>query len=272
MIRLPSRLVLLCGLAPACIHAQPVPPQEPSAAGWHAAIDIGARHLLVREYLPDGRKLVDERGWLPGLEAAVGYGHGDWRLTLSGATYRHDIDYRGQLQRGASFATDTGTAQHRVGAAVAYAWNPRLQLQAALEWDRWQRHIDGRGAALGLRERYTSMRMLAGVGTRLWHGAPADVGFDAALVFARPERLRVRFDRQWFDDAHLETRRATGLRTALTARPSALPQLALTVEADWLRVDRSADVPLYRDGMPAGTVAQPEHDRRAIGIRAGYRF
>lgn len=254
-------LVLLIGVLPTYAHAQ-----------WNYALGVGARYLQVTEDDQDGNELVHERGWLPGLEAAASYASGDWRAAFSVASYRSDIAYRGQLQRGATFATKTSTVQQRATATVSYAVNQRWRLHGGLELDRWQRRIDGRGVAIGLDEQYTSTRFLAGASTRLWHGALAGIDLDPAAVFARPERLRVRFDRDLFDEVQLRTRSATGLRAAVTIVPASLPDLAFVVEADWLKIARSADMTLYRNSVAVGSVAQPEHERLALTMHANWRF
>lgn len=247
-------------------------PASSAFAQWEFNAGAGIRQVRVIETDRDGRQLVREKGWLPGLELRADYVLRDWRFGVAGAMYRHDIRHDGRLQTGAPFTTDTETTQTRVSLEVARQISDGAHLIGAIEWDQWRRHILGRGGVLGLDERYRSWRLLAGAETRLLQSSVADVNGKALLVVAQPERLRVRFDNQLFDDANLSTKSAVGLRLALAAQPAAMPNLSLAVEFDWLRVARSDDAVLRKNGAPVGLVAEPKHQRSAIGARVNYRF
>jgi hypothetical protein len=55
-------------------------------------------------------------------------------------------------------------------------------------------------------------------------------------------------------------------------RPSAAPRLELRAGFDTITVARSGDVPLTRNGQFVGTIAQPEHARRAISVTLSALF
>lgn len=93
----------------------------------------------------------------------------------------------------------------------------------------------------------------------------------AAIVQARPGQLRVGFSGV-LDEASFRTRSATGLRLGLSLRPQAWPALEWVLDVDRIRVGRSADAMVSRNGAYAGTVAQPEHIKRAISLAVRYRF
>jgi hypothetical protein len=241
-------------------------------AQWQFSGGAGMREVRTTEADRNGRRLVQEKGWLPGLELRADYLFGDWRFGVSGETYRHDISYEGRLQSGAGFSTDTKTALSRVSIDAARQITTATHLIAGIEWDHWQRDIEGRGNTLGLNERYTSWRLLGGGETRVLQSAWATINAKALLVMAAPEKIQVRFQNQVFDDAHLSTKSGTGLRLALGLQPAAVPELTVTADFDWLKIARSDDAILRRSGVPVGTVAQPEHTRQAFGIRVSYRF
>ncbi|MFD2270821.1 hypothetical protein ACFS07_06105 [Undibacterium arcticum] len=41
---------------------------------------------------------------------------------------------------------------------------------------------------------------------------------------------------------------------------------------DWIRVERSDDMPVTRNGQFMGTIAQPEHVKRGVTLTALYIF
>lgn len=243
-----------------------------ACAEWQFSAGAGVRQLQVTETDQSGRDMVQEHGWLPGVTLRADYAVRDWQVGVTGEVYRHQITYDGQMQSGVPFASDTGTTQTRVGIEVSKQVADAARLIGGIEWDRWQRDIAGRGNVLGLNERYFSWRLLAGAQLRVLQASWAQMQARALVVRAAPERLRVRFENGAFDDAHLTTQPATGMRLALDVYPTAWPKLAITTEWDWLRVGRSGDAVLFRGGVPVGFVTQAEHARRALSVRVDYRF
>lgn len=244
----------------------------PAHAQWEFHAAAGMRQAETREWNRDGGRLVQERGNLPGIEVGAARVFGDWKLGVSGEIYGGKLDYAGRTQTGAAFATDTGTTQSRISVEVAHRLSDALSIVGALEWDHWRRDIEGRGAVLGLRERYDAWRLLGGAQMRLgqWHLGSASLR--GLLVLSAPERMQVRFDQDVFDAATLDTSGGVGARMALGL--SRIAGSALDVEAnyEWLHVARSDDAPLRRNGALAGSLAQPEHVRSGFGVKATYRF
>lgn len=260
----PARLAI--GLALALL------PLAGAWAQWQGSVGAGLRQVDLLERDLQGRQLVRERGLLPGVQASASYQAGDWRLGVRGDLYQGSVGYHGQSQGGASLVSDTGTSQRRIGLAAGFALTEHTQLMAALEHDHWRRRIEGRGATLGLTERYQSWRLLAGAGTRLLALAGATLHGSAMLVWAQPERLTVKFDGQVYDDASLETRSARGLRLVLGLQPAPTPHVRLNLEFDTLRIGHSEAATLRSSGLAVGTVAQPDHHRRALGLSLHYAF
>lgn len=247
-------------------------PTSSAWAQWQFTLGTGLRQVRMTETDPTGQTLVREQGLLPGLSGTASYPIHDWLLSGRVEAFGRTLAYDGHLQSGAVFSSTTDTVQQRYGVDLAHRINASTSLLGGLEWDRWQRQIRGRDTVLGLTERYTSWRLLAGAQTQLLRHPLASLDGSALLVLAQPERLRVRFEQQVYDEANFSTRSARGLRLALTLRPASLGNLALTAELDTLTVGRSGDATLLKDGLPAGTVAQPRHVRQALELRANYAF
>lgn len=226
----------------------------------------------MQEVAGSGKRLVEERGWLPGLELAATYASDHWRFRIKGETYRNDLAYDGQLQNGAAFSTSTGTVQNRLAFEIERQINDKLILLAGVELDRWQRRIQGSGSVLGLNENYRSTRLLLGAESAILKTSYCDVSTKALLVIAQPEQLHVSFGNQLFDDAELETRSATGLRLEADFVPVGAPDMVFSLGFDTLRIGRSNDAVLKKNGLAAGFVSQPEHRRNAFVMRMRYQF
>lgn len=220
----------------------------------------------------DNRKIVREHGSLPGIGFGAEYSIQDWQFALKGELHQNDITYDGRLQSGARFISETETTQRRIGFEIGKQITEATQLTAAVEQDYWQRNILGRESVAGMQEKYASWRLLTGAKSRVvrWNGGV--INMKVALVFARPEKLRVRFDQQLFDDVTFRTKSGVGLRLGIGFQPKTLPNLSVDVDFDWIEIARSDNAVLSRNGTPAGTVAQSKHERAAFGLRANYRF
>jgi hypothetical protein len=242
----------------------------PADAQWHGSIGPSARDVAHTEYNPAGKRLVRETGWLPGVALDAAYQTGNVNWIAAADWFQGSIRYQGQTQSGtaASSTTSTGLAALRAGAA--YALGRDYFIVGALELDKWTRDIQGSGASAGLQEASRSTRLVTGAG-RAWHCAAGTVAADAAVVFSGPERLRVGFSGM-LDQASFDTRRGRGIRIGARIRPAFAPRLELSSRYDWIKVPRSADVAVARNGQFMGTVAQPEHERQALTFTVSALF
>jgi hypothetical protein len=240
-------------------------------AQWEFSVHTGGRYVRMDEFDDDGKRLVRESGWLPGIGVGAKYNWTDWHIRLAGELYRNDITYDGQLQNGAPFKSETETDQQRITLEVGKRISDTIELLAAAEHDIWRRDIQGRGR-IGLHERYSSWRFLAGARGEISRFDAGIVSLHGYAVFSQAERLRVRPDRQVFDTTTLKTEPAVGARLGFGFQPAGFPNLSFETDLDWIRVDRSKSVVATRNGFPARTIWQPEHERAALGIRMHYRF
>lgn len=243
---------------------------HPASAQWQGKAGAGIRGVSHTEDDNAGRRLVRETGWLPGIALGAAYTSGNLTWSASADWYRGDIGYRGQTQAGraATSTTATGLASLRLGAA--YQIKRGYSAEAALESDYWKRDILGTNTGIGLQERYRSERLILGVG-KAWHPPGGIVAANIAVVFSTPERMRVGFSGM-LDRAALHTRSAQGTRIGAQYRPAFAPSLELRATFDWIRIARSADAPVTRNGQFVGTVAQPEHTRQGLTVNVSTLF
>lgn len=260
------RLLLRVGLA-AALQACLL---QNASAQWQGSIGMSARGVVHSEYDTAGRRLVRETGWLPGIALAAAYRTGDATFFAGADWYHDDIAYRGQTQAGTAANSTTATTLASLRLGGAYALGSGYALRAALERDRWKRHIAGSGRSIGLQESYRSTRLIAGI-EKSWQPAFGTLGADANVVLSTPERMRVGFSGR-IDPVSLDTRRGHGVRLGASLRPAFAPHLELRARYDWIKVPRSDDVPLSTDNPFLGTVAQPEHERQALSLSVSALF
>lgn len=243
----------------------------PASAQWQGAVSMSQRHVTNTEYDKARRQLVRETGWLPGavLNAAFQVGRQNWFAEAE--IYRGTIEYEGQTQAGAVAASSTaiGLATLRLGGSYAFGRN--YSALASIEWERSRRDILGIAGSAGLQEKTRTGRLVAGA-NKTWH--PAAVGavtVNAAVVISSPERLQVGFS-GLLDQASLETKRSQGIRIGAGIRPAFALWLELRSRFDWNKVPRSNEAPVTLNGQFRGTIAQPEHEQRAVTLTASAIF
>lgn len=246
-------------------------PELAACAQWQGALGLGAQSVANTEFDRSGATLVRETGSLPGVVARLAWQADNFGVFAGGEAYQHGIDYHGQTQAGAPAESTSATRLIQLRAGVSYAINERVAGFVAGEWDGWRRDIQGASGAAGLQEHSASARLLLGARGQWDSSVVGRFGIDGALVLAGPERLDVGFSGV-LDAASLTTQRARGLRIGASVRPSAAPRVELRVGFDTINVARSGDVPLMRNGQFVGTVAQPEHMRRALSVTVSKLF
>jgi len=258
--------ILRAGLA-AALYASLI---HPACAEWQGSIGPSVRNVTHTEYDTTGRRLVREDGWLPGVALQGGYRSGKLSWFAGADWYHGNIDYEGRTQNGApaSSKTATGLVAGRIGAA--YALPHDYAVQAAIEIDRWKRDIQGTANAAGLQETYRSTRLVAGA-AKTWHPAAGTVSVDASAVVAAPERLHVGFSGV-LDPVSFDTRRGYGVRLGAAMRPAFVPWLEVRGRYDWIKTPRSGDAGVTANGLYAGSVAQPEHERQAFTLTVAAAF
>jgi hypothetical protein len=260
------KMIFCAGFAPALyvvlVHS--------AFAQWQGGVGLSARSVTHSEYDMAGRRLVREKGWLPGVVLDAAYKAGD--ITWFGAAdgYQSEIDYHGQTQAGAGANSTTSTRLASVRIGGAYDSGSGFAVLAALELDHWKRDIHGTGASAGLQETYRTRRVIAGI-DKAWHTAAGLICADAGAIFSEPEHLRVGFS-GLLDPASLDTKRSHGFRAGGSLRPAFAPHFELRGSFDWMKIPRSDDATVSSNGQFKGTIAQPEHIRQRLTLAGSYVF
>lgn len=261
------KLVLRIGLAAAMQTCWIIP----AGAQWQGAVGISQRQVTNTEFDLARHQLVREAGWLPGAVLNAAYKAGRQAWFTEAEICKGTVDYYGQTQAGvaAQSRTSMGLTVLRLGGAYAFSGN--YAALAAIEWERSTRDIVGIAGSAGLQEKYRTTRLIAGARKTWQPAAVGPVAVDAAVVLSEPERLQVGFS-GLLDPASLETKRSQGIRIGSSIRPAFAPWLELRSRFDWARIPRSDDAPVTLNGKFRGTIAQPEHENRAVTLTAAAVF
>lgn len=257
-----GRWFLLAAVAVACADAR---------AQFRVALEPALRYERVAEYDQGGKKIIEERGWLPGLGTSVAFGAGRHELSGAARWFKADLDYDGRLQGGRGYRTETGTALSQFGLGWRYRIFENTRVAAALAHDRWIRNIRGKEGAIGLRERTRSNRLQIGIEQEWRIAAAGKLSASLTAVRAQPEHLRIDFSGA-LDNVALRTRAATGYGLELNYQPAGWPAMTWSARLDSIKVPRSDAHAVTRDGRPAGELIQPEHLRQGVTFGLRYAF
>lgn len=223
-----------------------------------------------REYAGSGERLVRELGVLPGVVGGVGHTTGRWRWSAEVAYYTGAVDYDGQTQSGATFTTATDASVARVRARALRWFDPegRFAIGFGAGYRQWQRHIRGLGNVRGLDERFAAGDV--SVDGRLSLLRSEGVTVDVDLQFAWPIRPQVKIGFGGLYDTRtlmLGPRLAT--RVSVPVSWAVAPGARVVVEPGFEAwgFGRSATEMLYRDGVPAGVVYQPQGQGYGLDLK-----
>jgi hypothetical protein len=198
---------------------------------------------------------------LPGVVGGAGQTLGRWHWSAELSYYSGALDYDGQTQSGASFETksDATVAKIRARALHMLDQEGRFWAGLGLGYRQWQRHIRGRGRVGGLDERFTAADVSVETRLSLLRGQEVSADVDVRLAWPLRPQVRVDFG-GLYDTQALPLGQRLAARVALPVSFAAGPRSRIVVEpgVDAWGFGRSATEPLYRDGVPAGVIHQPQ--------------
>ncbi|UUX96745.1 hypothetical protein [Aquabacterium sp. J223] len=234
-----------------------------TAADWR--LEAGLQAHTLEETSPSGARLVRESGVAPVLGVALHHRLAEhWALAGRLSGWHSRADYDGRTQAGQPVASRTATGA--LGLESRLVWQPAAwRAEAGVQWEVFDRRIQGTAGALGLDERLQQGRLDLGAG---WQRGPWDGVL--RLTWGDRGRLRVRFDGAAFDDAHLRSGTARGVGLELSRRLAPGWRARLSLER--LDVGASQAAALARAGLPFGSVAQPTWRRERAVLTLERRF
>jgi len=238
--------------------------------GFSGGIGVGLMNFDLKEFNRQGDRLVQESGWLPGIDAAVSGGKNPLRGSLRASYYAGDIDYDGQTQSGVAIDSSSDQKIWDISALAAY----RLPLLAPLStslyggggYRHWRRDIQSVGSISGLDETYRWGRAQAGLNLEWRRGANLWI-LDGRLTRTLNPQVEVDFQHT-FDTANLDLGQRWGWITELAWRHRISARLSAGLKAFYERWDfgKSELETLTANGAAAGSVFQPRIENRNYGF------
>ena len=88
--------------------------------GFTGSIGVGLMNFDLKEFNRQDDKLVQESGWLPGIDAAVSAEINQLQARIRASYYSGDVDYDGQTQSGAAIDSSSDQKVWDISARAAY--------------------------------------------------------------------------------------------------------------------------------------------------------
>ena len=234
---------------------------------WLAA---GTMNFDLEEVDSQGRRIVHESGWLPGVELGAAATRGRAQLRLQASYYDGDVDYDGQTQ--AQVPINSSTDQTIWDAGLTAAWRlavdvvPEFNIYAGINYHYWRRHIQPVGAILGLEETYRWWSPRAGLEIA-WQRARDRWMLSGELT--RTLNPEVDIDAfATFDSTTLDLGERWGWRGAIGWQHELSPHIAAGIKLfyETWSLGRSDAAILTSNQVPVGTISQPHIDNRNYGV------
>lgn len=238
--------------------------------GFSGGIGLGLMNFDLKEFNRQDDKLVQESGWLPGIDAAVSAEMNQLQARIRAAYYAGDIDYDGQTQSGDAINSSSNQKIRDISALAAYrlpfSSTPRTSLYVGGGYRHWQRDIQSVGSISGLDETYRWWSAQTGLNLQWRRGASLWV-LDGRLTRTLDPQVDVDFHHT-FDSASLDLGERWGWITELAWRHRISPRLSAGLKAFYESWDigKSELETLTVNDTPAGSVFQPRIENRNYGF------
>jgi hypothetical protein len=236
-------------------------------SGW---LGVAASHFRYAEFDAEGRRLLTEKGFLPGFQAGIGLNWEKWFLNGELDYSKGKIDYAGQTNTGASLLTRTDeeitTAGITAGGWIIRNDSWRFGLHCGLGHRWWWRDINSAGTVKGLSETYTSLYGL--IGARLEHSFSDRVSASLMghLIIPIDPAVEARFFNR--DDVTLKLEEKTGysIAAALGWQWTESMQIVLRPSYTLWKFGKSETQPLTWHDIPVGTVYEPASETQTCSV------
>ncbi|MEN8800741.1 MAG: hypothetical protein ABF297_02095, partial [Thiogranum sp.] len=238
--------------------------------GFTGSIGVGLMSFDLKEFNRQDEKLVQESGWLPGIDAAVSAEMNPLQARIRASYYSGDVDYDGQTQSGAAIDSSSDQKIWDISVLTAYRLpfltTPRASLYAGGGYRHWQRDIQSVGSISGLDETYRWWSAQTGLNLEWRHGANLWV-LDGRLTRTLDPRVDVDFHHT-FDSANLDLGERWGWITEMAWRHRLSPRLSTGIRGFYESWDlgKSGLETLTAARVPAGNVFQPRIENRNYGF------
>ncbi|MEJ2593231.1 MAG: hypothetical protein P8178_17910 [Candidatus Thiodiazotropha sp.] len=251
-----------------------LPAAAPDAAAGSFRLGLTAHAFDYEEYDDRDNSLDRERGLLPGLSIGATLERERWLVEGSLRYCAGEVDYT-------SAAVDSKTdeaildLQLTGGVRLYREASQGLSLLAGAGYRRWSREIHSTATVDGLGETYRWSYGLIGLRGDQALDDHTRLVADLSLTRSFNPRLDVDFIR-YFDDTRLDLGAKNGFRASLDLQRELGAGRTLWVKPwyEYWQLGRSSDATLTINGIPTGTLFEPDSETRDWGIDIGlsWRF
>ena len=235
-----------------------------AAAETNLELGVSALSFHYKEFPAQERFRNREDGLLLGVNAALRFNPGAWRLSLEGSYHGGKVDYDGATSRGNPHQTDTRTDIYNVMGSVGYSFSPTQTISltpyAALGYRDWRRDILPNRGVSGLLENYYWFYAASGLALGVNSGEHFRWGVDARLILPINPQLDVDFN-----STNLDLDPRVGYRLALPLTWSFAHSQGIKLEPYYERQKMG-------ESPPRNGILEPRSDSKHFGINLNWRF
>lgn len=211
--------------------------------------------------------LLREDGLLPGINFGYEVRSGLDAIAMLVAVWDGNVDYDGRTQTGRPLSTSTDTTITNYSVAIKRDISSHpTSIIVSIGMRRWDRHIRRTALTNSLYEiYYWPYYMLSGEST-LFDQGKFDVTASVSVgrSFASTMDLNIR----GYDTATLNLPPGNTFRLSVPVSYQWKPDITLNIEPyfHYWHFDRSGKESLYRNGITAGQVHEPENETTSFGL------
>lgn len=258
-----SFCILLCFIENPCAYTE-----SAKAIGW---IGLSVSHFTFQEFDNNGRKLLTEKGSIPGIQAGTELDKGRWFVNAETAFMQGEVTYKGQTNTGKRLSTITdetiinGGITGGVWLAQHTLWRYGIYCGVGHRW--WWRDIRSAGNVNGISETYTNWYGIAG--SRLDYSFSDRIGLSIQGHLNMPinTKLQAQFYNRDKVELNLQEEMGFNISCALKWQCKESLQLVLKPCYTTWNFGRSEIAPLTWRNVPVGTVYEPDSETRNIEIQ-----
>ena len=237
---------------------------QSAAAETNLEIGVSALSFHYKEFPAQERFRNSEDGLLPGLNAALRFNPGPWRLSLEGSYHGGKVDYNGATSLGNPHQTDTRTDIYNGMGSFGYSFSPSQSISLTpyfgLGYRYWRRDILPNRGVRGLLEEYYWFYVAQGLTLGVISGEHFRWGVDARLIFPINPQLDVAFNHTNLDlDARVGYRFAFPLNWRLG-------------RAQAIKLEPYYERQKLGESPPRNGVLEPRSDNASYGVKLAWQF
>lgn len=249
----------------------PLPSLASSSKEIHGWLGTSLSHFSFAEYDSNGDKLLEEKGFLPGIQAGIKLEHEKWFLQGKIDLLKGDVDYKGQTNTGISLLTETDETIMQVDInlgnwlAVRTPWRFGVYGELGYRW--WLRDIHSTDIAEGISETYTSWFVNVGVGFEYTLSENLTASINGHVIIPIDSKMEASLPNRDTVSLDLQEKIGFAVSASFAWKWSDSLQFALSPSYYYWRFGRSGTKQIFWKGFPVGTLYEPDSKTKNISVK-----